>query len=400
MKSTSREERRPGGWRSRDVLRVLALVAGFYIALQLLWAGRSVILLTFLGVLLGLVLGSGVDRLERRKVPRTLGTTLLVLAFFGLLGGLGALTAPSIAGQLGALRTRLPDAVGQIEEWVQTRERGISRFLTQVAPPDTAAAQERGRGRPATRALEPAQDTSAAKSGEQAGVSLRRGIAQQIAGLWQNFFAVFSSTLAVLGGLVLILFVAIFVAVDTRMYHRGLMHLFPHRMRAEAGEVLSATATMLRRWLVAQLVSMLAIGVLTTVVLLLLGVEAALALGIIAGLLEFIPFVGPILSAVPAVGMAFLDGPMMAIYVVIAYILIQQVEANLLYPLLMKKGLEIPPVLTIVTQGVMSLVFGFVGLLVAVPMLAASIVPIKMLYVRDVVGDPVKLPGDAQTGHA
>jgi predicted PurR-regulated permease PerM len=92
--------------------------------------------------------------------------------------------------------------------------------------------------------------------------------------------------------------------------------------------------------------------------------------------------------------MGFLDGPEKALWVTLAYVVIQQAESNLLYPLLMKKGLELPPVLTIFTQGVMAIVFGFLGLLVAVPMLAAVIVPIKMLYVRDVVGDPVKLPGD------
>jgi predicted PurR-regulated permease PerM len=172
------------------------------------------------------------------------------------------------------------------------------------------------------------------------------------------------------------------------------MHLFPHEARPRAREVLSATAMMLRRWLFTQFISMLAVGVLTAVVLLSLGVKAAIALGIIAGILEFIPIAGPIIAAIPAIAMAFLDGPEKALYVTLAYIVIQQVEANLLYPLLMKKGLELPPVLTIFTQGVLSLVFGFVGLLVAVPMLAAVIVPIKMLYVRDVVGDDVKLPGE------
>jgi predicted PurR-regulated permease PerM len=131
------------------------------------------------------------------------------------------------------------------------------------------------------------------------------------------------------------------------------------------------------------------------VVLLLLDVKAAIGLGIIAGLLEFIPIAGPILAAVPGIAMSFLDGPEKAIYVTLAYIAIQQVEANLVTPLLMKRGLEIPPVLTITAQGVLSLVFGFVGLLVAVPLLAATIVPIKMLYVQDVVGDEVKLPGQS-----
>jgi predicted PurR-regulated permease PerM len=192
---------------------------------------------------------------------------------------------------------------------------------------------------------------------------------------------------------VLILFVAVFIAIDARTYQDGLMHLFPHQARPRAREVLGATGTMLRRWLLTQLVSMLLVGVLTAVVLLILDVKAAIALGIIAGILEFIPIAGPILAAVPAIAMGFLDGPEKALYVALAYVVIQQVESNLIYPLLMKKGLELPPVLTIFTQGVLAIVFGFIGLLVAVPMLAAAIVPIKMLYVRDVVGDEVKLPG-------
>ena len=121
-------------------------------------------------------------------------------------------------------------------------------------------------------------------------------------------------------------FIAIFVASEPDLYHRGLMHLFPHEARARAGEVLSATATTLRRWLLMQFIAMIAIGIVTTLALLALGVRGAIALGILAGMLEFIPYVGPILSAVPAVGMALLDGPEKALYVVIAYTAIQQLE--------------------------------------------------------------------------
>jgi predicted PurR-regulated permease PerM len=212
----------------------------------------------------------------------------------------------------------------------------------------------------------------------------------------RHLFGFFSSTLAALGALILVLFVAVFVAIDAQTYHDGLMHLFPHDSRERAGEVLTATATMLRRWLLTQFISMMVVGALTAVVLLLLGVKAAIALGIIAGILEFIPIAGPIIASIPGIAMGFLDGPEKAVYVALAYIVIQQLEANLVYPLLMKKGLEIPPVLTIVAQGVFSIVFGLLGLLVAVPMLAAAIVPIKMLYVRDVVGDEVRLPGEEE----
>jgi predicted PurR-regulated permease PerM len=153
-------------------------------------------------------------------------------------------------------------------------------------------------------------------------------------------------------------------------------------------------ATVLRRWLVTQLVAMVAIGSVTTVVLLILDVKAAFALGILAGLLEFIPTVGPILSAVPAVAMGFLDSPEKALYVAIAFWAIQFAENHLLIPLLMKGGVDVPPVLTILSQALMAMVFGFLGLMCAVPILAAVMVAVKMLYVEDVVGERVPVTNE------
>ena len=369
------------GWSSRDILRTLSIIAGFYIALQVLWVGRSVVLLTFLGVLFGVALTAGVDRLERRRVPRGVGAVLIMLTFLGILVGIGAATAPSITGQLQDLKTQLPQAVGKIQGWLRERQEGVTQVLEQVAPVQAADTSRSRRDQPGV------EGQAGSKEGGQ-------GLAEQAGGIAKHLFGFFSSTLAVLGGMVLILFVAVFVAVDASTYQRGLMHLFPHEARPRAREVLGATGMMLRRWLLTQFLSMVVVGVFTAVVLLILDIKAAIALGIIAGILEFIPIAGPILASVPAIAMAFLDGPEKALYVALAYIVIQQLESNLLYPLLMKKGLELQPVLTIFTQGVMALVFGFIGLLVAVPMLAAAMVPIKMLYVRDVVGDDVKLPGE------
>lgn len=184
---------------------------------------------------------------------------------------------------------------------------------------------------------------------------MRQTIAQQVGNLSTHFFAVFSSTLAALGSLLIVTFVAIYVALDPRTYRRGILHLVPHRGRAKAIEVMDATGVTLRRWLVAQVIGMVIIGALTTAALLLLDVRAAVALGIIAGILEFVPFFGPILSSVPAIAMGFLDGPEKALWV--------------------------------------ALTFGFVGLVIAMPLLGAVMVPIKLLYVQDVVGDEVELPG-------
>jgi predicted PurR-regulated permease PerM len=355
------------GWPNRDILRAAGIVAAVYVALKLLWVGRSVFLVGFFGVLLGIVLSAGVDRLERLRIPRGIGAVLIVLLFLGALTGVGVLAAPQISEQMGEVKQQLPQAIDQVERWMQTRSGGVAEIIKTAA------------------------DTSRQQGGQ---VDLRKSLNQQLAGAAQHFFSFFSSTAAVLGGLMIMLFVAIFVAVDPGLYHRGLMHLFPHPARQRAGEVLSATATTLRRWLQMQMIAMLVIGVVTTVVLLLLGIKAAIALGIIAAILEFIPYVGPILSAVPAVAMGLLDGPEKAIYVVIAYTAIQQLEGVVLQPLLMKEGLELPPVMTILGQAFLSLVFGFLGLLLAVPLMASVMVPVKLLYVRDVVGDEVSVPGE------
>jgi predicted PurR-regulated permease PerM len=387
--STGAKPREPG-WRTRDILRASAIVAGVYVALQLLWFGRTVFLLGFFGVLLGITLSAGVDRLERLRVPRGIGAVGIVLLVLGGLIGIGLLTAPQVSRQLRELRQQVPQAIDRVERWVQQRGGGVADLLQSGSestrqPRDTTPEQEDTEG----KAGKGQQD------GEGQPVDLRQGITQQLAGAGRHFFSVFSSTIAALGGLLVLLFVAIFVAVDPGLYHRGLMHLFPHGARRKAGEVLSATATTLRRWLLMQIIAMVAIGSVTTVALLLLGVKAAVALGIIAGLLEFIPYVGPILSAVPAIAMALMDGPEKALYVALAYVAIQQLEGVVLQPLLMKEGLELPPVITILGQALLGLVFGFMGLLLAVPLLATAMVPIKMLYVRDVVGDEVSVPGDA-----
>ena len=209
----------------------------------------------------------------------------------------------------------------------------------------------------------------------------------QLNGATRYLFPFLSSTMQVVAGLLIIVFLSIYIAVDPDMYHRGLMMLFPRPQRQRAGEVLSAIAAVLKKWLVTQLIAMLTIGVVTTVLLLVLRVKAAFALGLLAGLLEFIPTVGPIVSALPAIAMGFLDSPEKALSVAVAYVGIQFFENHLLIPLLMKGGIDLPPALTVFSQALMALTFGFLGLMCAVPLLAATVVAVKMLYVEDVVGE-------------
>ena len=293
------------GMASSDILRATAIVAGVFVALQLLWVGRSVVLLGFFGMLLGITLSAGVDRLEKLRVPRGVGAVLIVAVAIAALVGLGFITAPQITKQVGELQQQVPQAIDRAEQWIQQRGGGVAELIQARIPPAPAGkADATSDTRPRGRS-EQDHPRVAARVGLEAGNQGATGRSppehgQQLSGVTTHFFAVFSSTVAVLGGIILLLFVSIFIAAEPDLYHRGLMHLFPHRRRAKAGEVLSATATTLRRWLVMQFLAMLVIGAVTTVALLLIGVKAAVALGIIAGLLEFIPYVGPILSAVPA----------------------------------------------------------------------------------------------------
>jgi predicted PurR-regulated permease PerM len=244
------------------------------------------------------------------------------------------------------------------------------------------------------QAAAPAQADTADVGAPDAASTLRARIGSQLSGATRYLFPFLSSTLAVIGGLVLIIFLAIYIGAEPDLYHAGLMHLFPHRARTRAGEVLSEIATVLRKWLVTQLIAMAVIGTVTTVVLLLMGVKAAFALGFIAGIMEFIPTFGPIFAAVPAIAMGFVDSPQKAGYVVLAYWGIQFLENNLLIPALMRGGMDLPPALTMVAQALMVLIFGFLGLMVAVPLTAAVLVAVKMLYVEDVVGDEIGVTDD------
>ncbi len=388
------------GWRSTDILRTAALVIAMYVALRLLWFANALVLTTFLAVLFGLAVSAGVDRLERLRIPRGVGAAMIVLSFFGLLTLLGLWMAPTLREQGAELRRRLPEAVDRVQDWVNRRQGFMSLLLRPggsapaagAAGATGSAGQRTGAQGPAPTPAPPAggrADTASGRGGgpPSATETLSGRLGGQMGGVVRYLFPFLQSTIAAIAGVLLIIFLAIYIAADPDTYHAGLMHLFPRPSRRRAGEIFSAMATVLRKWLVTQLIAMVAIGAVTTTVLLILKVKAALALGVIAGLLEFIPTVGPILSAIPAIAMGFVDSPQKALTIALAYMGIQFLENHILIPILMKGGVDIPPALTILAQALATLLFGFLGLMVAVPLMAATMVAVKMLYVEDVVGD-------------
>src|SRR5687768_14385854 len=121
--------RRVPGWQSRDVLRAGVLLAGLWIFFKLVWFAHPLILTVFLGVLFGLAVEGGVDRLQRFRIPRGVAAALIVVAFFALLFGLGAWMAPTLREQARELRTRLPQAIDKVEEWFNRRRSGMFGLL-------------------------------------------------------------------------------------------------------------------------------------------------------------------------------------------------------------------------------------------------------------------------------
>jgi predicted PurR-regulated permease PerM len=372
--------RKPVTLPTRDVVRILTIIFGYIIDVRLLWVAHPVVFLFFLGVLFALPIAQAADWLEARRIPRGIGVTIILTVFLGLLIGGGVGMAPILRSQSQELQERLPEAMDKIDAWLGHRASGVLGILfnessstdsvTVVPTPSTAADT-------VTRTSTTRADTVAL------GGNLRRELTRQFSGAQHSFLRVLTSTFAISGAFLLVLFIAAYIAADPALYHGGILQMVPERERDRAALTLTRLATTLRRWLVTQLIAMVVIGAVTTVFLFVIHVKAALPLGILAGVSKFIPIVGSIFAAIPAIAMAFVDSPHKALVVALGYIIIQFVETHLLVPVLMKRGVDLPPAMTLGIQALMSVLFGFLGLLVAVPLLAAILTIVKTMSGKD-----------------
>jgi predicted PurR-regulated permease PerM len=340
---------------SRTATVVSALIA----AAVFIWLAFDLLLLVFAGVLLAIFLRTlaiWISGLTRLKVGWSLTIVLLLL-----LGG-AALTsvlfAPRLAEETQQLTEKLPEAVTQLTDWLRGYSWG--RWLLNEMPDGPAG---EGSGQVVERA------TGAASK-------LFHGIVA---------FAI-------------VLFVGIYLAAEPEPYQRGLLRLFPIARRQRAGEVMFATGYTLRWWLFGQILAMLIVGLTMGIGLSIIGVPLAFALGVLAGLLEFIPTLGPPIAVVPAILLALVDDPQKALYVLILYSIVQTLEGYLLTPLVQRSAVSLPPALTIAAQVFMAWNAGALGLLVAVPLLAVVKVAVQMFYVEDALGDELELPAEKSAG--
>jgi predicted PurR-regulated permease PerM len=331
------------------VLRVIGLVALTVVVGALVVYASHVLLLVFAGILLGIFLRSFSELLSR-FTPLSGGRALaaVTLVFFALLALVVVGLAPQLVGQLGELATTLPQAEGKARGYLAQTRLG-SEILGLL---------------PQSGELMPDRDA-----------------------LMRQLTAVFSSLLTFIAEAVFVIVVGVYLAHDPRLYTRGIVALVPPPGRPRAREVLGALQSTLHWWLLGRLLGMSIIGALVAVSLRLLGVPQSLALGVIAGLLEFIPTIGPFISVIPAALVALTVGVDTFLYVLGVFLCLHMLEGYVIMPLIEQRTVSLPPAATLTAQVLMGLLFGPLGLMMATPIVAVVMVLIYRLYIEDTLHD-------------
>jgi predicted PurR-regulated permease PerM len=322
---------------TRQIIIAITLVA----LAMLIWKVVDVFVIAFGGMVFATMLRAMATPLaERTALSPRMSLLVVVIVLLVASGLMFWLFGRQAIQQFEQLREQLPAAAEKFQGWLSE-----SRIGQNVVDSLRQAAEE---GNPLS----------------QAGLAL-------------------GATIGGIGNIVLIMVVAVYFAADPPMYREGALRLLPPVRRPQVRMALNDAGTALRKWLLAQLIIMLVVGTLVGVGLALLGVPLALSLGLIAGLLEFIPIVGPIVAAIPGILLAFSVGPETALYVLIFYIGVQQIEGNVLTPLIQRWAVALPPVVAVLSIVVAGLLFGVLGVIFATPMAVVVMAMVKHLYVED-----------------
>ena len=320
-------------------LRVSAIA--LFLALSV-WVLRDILLLLFSAVVIACVLqgaGNAVRRVTRLGPYTSLISVILVtgLALGGLLWWRGSaifIQADEISQQL---RTQLARI------WSELQNSSWGSILAQQL--------------------------------QIAGKSLRAGLTGYVTG-------VVGSVLGIGGTLVVTVATAIFLAASPQLYLEGSLRLLPMAWRPRGREVAGELGATLRLWFVGQLIDMLIVGLLLGLGLLLMGSPLPLSLALLAALLNFVPYIGALAGAVPAVLVALAQSPALAAWVALLFLTIQLLEGNVIAPWIQKRTVSLPPALTILSQTVLGTLFGLIGLIVATPLIAVLLVAVRMIYVE------------------
>jgi predicted PurR-regulated permease PerM len=338
---------------SRFVGRMVVAVAIVAVAV-LIVVLRDVIVLVFGSIVVAAAVLSGSELLQRRTglsarlalAAVVLGTVALIAAFIAMLGD-------PVGEQFDELRRALPGALAEVTRWLNSHSVGIALL----------------------------EWWEGAKSGLE----------------WSRIAGLFGSAVGALGSALLMLITGLYLAADPALYRRGLLHLLPRAVRPRVDQALRDAGHGLSRWLVAQGIAMLAVGVLTAIGLALIGQPLAIPLGIIAGLLEFVPFVGTFASSALIVLLAFAQGAPHALYAALICFAVQQFEGYVVQPFVQRWAIALPPALGLIAVVAFGVLFGPPGVVFAVPLMVVVLILVQRLYVDAALeGEP--LPAGAARG--
>ena len=327
---------------------LLALVLSLYI----LWQVRQVALLVFTAVVLATVLNRVVRRLQRSRVPRGIAIVLTIIILLALIAGFFALVVPRIIEQTQQLVDLLPASIERVRGWYDQLRQAIPGQVLEDTPGLNNLAQQ---------------------------------IQTWLTRLLGNFFTLVNNSFSALISFLLFLVVTIMLLVNPSPYRRAFVLAFPAFYRQRVEEILDQCESSLVGWSLGTLFDMFVIALLSYIGLLLLGVPLPLVNALLAGLLEFIPNVGPTLSLIPPMLLALLDAPWKAGAVVGLYLIIQQIESLVLVPIVMSQAVDLLPVFTILAVIVFASFFGFLGLFMSIPLLIVTQIWLKEALVKDVL---------------
>lgn len=324
----------------------------FVLSVYILWQIRQVLLLIFAAVVLANALNVLVKRFQESGMKRGFAVLLSVFLLIAILVGFFWLIVPPFAAQFQELTQLVPKGIQRFNLWFELLQGHISPQFKEYIPDIDQMIQQ----------LQP---------------FLNR--------LLGGSFTFFSSSLGVVGQFLLVIVLTLMLLADPTPYRRNFIRLFPSFYRRRVDEILNECEVALRGWLVGILFNMGVIASLSFVGLLVLKIPLALAQAALAGLLTFIPNIGPALTVIPPMAIALLEAPWKAIAVLILYILIQQVESHLLTPLVMAQQVSLLPAVTLLSQVFFATFFGFLGLLLALPLTVVVQVWLKEAIVKDIL---------------
>lgn len=330
-------------------IALLALIAAVYI----LWQLRDILLLVFAAVVLANSLNVLARWLQKKLgVKRSVAVLLSVLSLLGVATAFFFLVVPSFAAQLREVFVLVPQGVEQFDRWFDSLNEAVPDDLRRYIPTFESIMQQ----------VMP--------------------VANRVLG---GSFALFSSSLGGIINVLLILVLALMMLINPSPYRNGFIRLFPSFYRRRVDVIMTECEVALGQWIIGALISMTVIAVFSTIGLSLIGVKAALANGILAGLLNFIPNLGPTFSVVPPMAIALIDSPAKSLIVLGLYIGLQQLESNLLTPYVMAQQVNLLPAVTLIAQVFFASIFGFWGLLLALPLIVVFQIWIRRVLIEDVM---------------